>query len=345
MADPLDDLLHHKHRVSTDLLGALRSEDLERVRSVAMERNHPDRVRAIGLLVAARAPGTDLLLARILRDGQEDRGIRAAAASELGRLGPGPDAVGMLLGSLLEIEDPGIRIQIAGALARVGTPDAMEPLGRVAERSEGALKLQAEFARSVIACRHDVRGYDFPPVSPREALALDSERAQAFGFERAPLAEALVALAHLGSDTYGLLPEPELSHVILCGPARMLVALNPEALGGDAKSGPATRPFVLGLIADRSQEDGSYSMRWLMLSWPDGKSSQVNLAVHRPSGDRILSGALKTGAKGGTFELRSVRRPGGVPILLRGRLAGRDVAVSEALSEQVATTRRSPTPS
>jgi hypothetical protein len=124
----------------------------------------------------------------------------------------------------------------------------------------------------------------------------------------------------------------------------MLVGLNPEGVHDDGTSSLTSRPFILGLVADRSPEDGSYSVRWLLLSWPGEKAPLVNLAVHRPSGDRILHGTLKIGAKRGEFELRSVRRPGGVPVLLRGRLADNVIRITEALSEQIATARRSPTP-
>ena len=344
MANPLDELLRHKHGASRELLAALRPEDLDRARDAAMEHGNPDRIKAIDLLVSARAAGTDALLVTILRNREESSAVRAAAAGQLGRLRPNTQPENVFLGLLQDTEDPAIRMQIAGALGRIGTTEAIEPLGRLVERSEGAVKLQADFARSVIAARYGVSGYDLPAVDPREALPLDSNRARPFTFESAPLEEALVGWNNIGADSFGLRPEPESSHVVQCGPARMLVGLNPEGVHGDSTSSLTSRPFILGLVADRSPEDGSYSVRWLLLSWPGEKASLVSLALHRPSGDRILQGTLKIGLKRGEFELRSVRRPGGVPVLLRGRFADNVMRITEALSEPIATARRSPTP-
>jgi hypothetical protein len=98
MANPLDELLHHKHGASRELLAALRPEDLDRARDAAMERANPNRIKAIGLLVSARAPGTDALLVTILRNREESSVVRAAAAGQLGRLGTDTQPEKMFLG-------------------------------------------------------------------------------------------------------------------------------------------------------------------------------------------------------------------------------------------------------
>lgn len=48
--------------------------------------------------------------------------------------------------------------EIAGSLAKIGAPDSLEALGRLVENSEGVTRLQADFARAVIAYRHGIKG-------------------------------------------------------------------------------------------------------------------------------------------------------------------------------------------
>jgi HEAT repeats len=335
VADLLNDILHDKHRVSREFLAALRPEDVEQIRKTAVERGNPDRVRATNVLVTANDKAVEAILLHNFKD-EADASVRGAAASQLGRIQASGSVEEVLRGALLVEPDPGVQIQIAGALGRIGGPDALEPLGKLMGLSDGLVKEQAVFARAVVAHRNRVVGYELPAPDARDALPLNSELAKPFAFVQAPLREALLAAENIGREAWGLTLQPERCYLVRCGADQMAVFVDFDAL--------ASRPGVVGLVADRSPEDGSYGVHWLVLSWAgDGKSHRC-LAVHRPSGARIFGGTVGLGPKGGKFELRSVNRAGGVPILIRGRTDGQALHVVDAISEQRATPRRTPAP-
>ncbi len=174
MADRMDEIFHDKHHVSRVILDSLTPEDLIRVRGVALDRNSPNRIRALHILVAAGFPQTAPVLEKILQNADEDVGARAAAAGQLGYLG-GTEAQPILIEALTRTREPSVQVEIAGSLAKIGAPDSLEALGRLVENSEGGTRLQADFARSVIACRHGIKGFNPPVPAETDILRPDRE--------------------------------------------------------------------------------------------------------------------------------------------------------------------------
>ena len=336
MADFLSELLHDKHQVARELLAVLRPEDFERLREAAGERGNPNRVRAIDLLVAAGDAQIETLLLRVFKE-DGDAGFRGLAAGQLGRLGAGQEVERVLRDTLLTERDHAVQIQIAGALARIGTADAITPLSRFVEiATEGPRHEQAVFARAVVAYRSGVSGYELPAPESRDMLPLNPDAAKRIVVEPAPVREALLARGGVRRDVWGLDLDIEHSYLIDCGATRLVLFIDIKAV--------SRHPGVVGLVIERSQEDGSYYLRWLVLSWSAGKDSRRVVAVHRPSGQRVLGGTLTGDANGGSFELHAVKAAGNVPVLLRGRVAEKGIQMLEALSEDRATPRRVPTP-
>jgi len=333
MANLLHDLLHDRHRVSRDLLAALRPEDFAQIRRVATERGSQNRARAIDLLVDAHDSEAYSLLSGILRE-DPDRLLRGLAARQLGRLGH-PESERTLVQALAEEGESSVQIQIAGALARIGNKDSLAQLNQLAEAApEGPLREEAVFARAVVASRAGVTGYELAPPHQQDVLLLDSELARPFMFDKAPLREALLARQGVGSENWGLDLAVEQSYLLDCGPTRMVLFLDFDAL--------TLRGGVSGLLTERSQEDGSYHPLWVVMCWPAFKGSKRFVAVHRPSGRRVLGGVLST--QTGGFELHSVKATGNEPLFLRGTVEGLQIKVADALTGGRKALRRVPTP-
>ena len=83
MSNRIDEVFHDKHRVSRVILNALTPEDLNLVRNVALDRNNPNRIRALHVLVAASFPQTVRVLEEILLNANEDVGVRARPRGNL----------------------------------------------------------------------------------------------------------------------------------------------------------------------------------------------------------------------------------------------------------------------
>jgi hypothetical protein len=342
MAKRIDEILHDEHGIDPRVLQALTPDDLQRLGTAALDREEQHRVRALDALVTAGAPEAGDILARILRARREDAAIRAAAAAQLGRM-PGAETERVLLKVLPTATEPTLRIEIAAALAKIGGPESVDALGKLVEASDGATRRQAGFARSLIAYRHGIAGFELPAPQADEILELDRERAIPFTISRAPLRETVIAFASIAQVTYGVRLSRELAYSIECGPERMLLAFDAELFGQDVTKAARARPLLIGLLAQWAPADGTYSVRWLVLSAPEDRS-RVQLSVHRPSGIRVLFGSAQLEGTSARFELRSVRGPGAVAVDIRGRLERTRVRFDEALSAEVRIARESPVP-
>jgi hypothetical protein len=317
MASPrVDELFHSEHTIDRSALERLRPEDFRELRETVRGRiEEPHRVRAMRVLVDATGLEAMKPLAEVVGNRDEDPVVRAVAASQLGRLGR------MAQDSLAEALDPSqptVAIAAAGALAKAGTPDVVPRLDELARAAEqGALARQARFAATVISFRSREPGHEPPPPSEDEILSVPEGERLPIVMRPARRSERENALRDLERDTYGIALAPQLAFVT-CAPERMLVCLDGERLGSDV--GHAfDAPLLAGLIARRDPVQRRFSPRWLILSWP-WEVGTVAVAVHRPSGERFMSGEGRLEGRSGHFELRAVRGRGNEPVELTGTM-------------------------
>jgi hypothetical protein len=338
--DQIEKILHAEHRLARARLEALRPNDIERLRSAALDREEPYRTRAMEALTTARAPDSHRLLEQVLRAGDEDPGVRAAAAAQLARLGDA-EAERALLDALPDATEPTVQVEIAAALAKSGSPRALDALGRLAESAAELVRQQAAFACSVIAYRERQPGFELPVAAPEEIVQPDADQAIPITAGRPPALEVANAIATLAGETYGVRVTGDLSFFIRCGPEQMMLALDQEAATnlGDVA---ATRPLLLGLLARRAPVDGSYAVQGLLLSWPE-KGSRFNVALHRPAGDQLLFGGAERRGELVQFALNTVRQPGAVPATVRGSFERSKFELVDSLSAQTRLEPRAPT--
>jgi hypothetical protein len=98
----------------------------------------------------------------------------------------------------------------------------------------------------------------------------------------------------------------------------------------DLRGHLAVGPLVAGLIGWRSPVDGTFSTRWLVLTWPVEGTQQ--LAVHRPYGPPFLLGRAEVGDGEVTFELTSVSARGNSPTRVRGVVGASRIEIEGASS-------------
>lgn len=325
MSDLLHEVFSAEHRAPREVIARLDATALRELEAtVRGEAHHQFRVRAMGALVDARGPGATAALRQVLSKRDEDPAVRAAAAFQLGRAGPPAEAA--LVSAIRGRPQATVAIAAASALAKVGSPAAIDALARLADRKDAAGQ-QARFAATVIAFRHHLKGHE-PPAPGRAKLLELPRRGRAPVSSRAlEGAELDAAFADLRYDTYGI--QLVASHALRldCGPARYLIALNPDLAGLDV-------PNVAAIVALRAETDQSYSVSRLVLSWP-ARGGTVNVAVYRPAGQQALVGTASIRGPRATFRLQSVEGRGNPPIDLRGTVeSGRLVKLAGAAAAQ-----------
>lgn len=337
MADRIEQILMAEHGLAPGVASGLRADDLRQLRAAALDRRQPYRGRAMEALVAAGDQRAAKLLQDVLLSADEDPDVRAAAAGHLGRLGTGTERA---LATALGDAPPQAQFRIADALARVGGRKALPALESLEREAEGQLREQAAFARTVIAHRHGLSGHE-PPVPPaKRLLKVPRDRSVRITVAETPPDERARALASLGPKPYGLSVAPDLAPLLECAGEHLLPVLARKVQSPEVEA-MRTRPMLAGLVALRAQVDGSYSVRWLVLSWPgDGA---IHVALHRPSGRQVLYGEATEEGGGLAFTLRSVKGRGQVPVEISGRVE-RGLDITKGRTGSVTAESQSPAP-
>jgi hypothetical protein len=318
-SERIDEVFWSKHRLDDRAVAALSPEEVARIESIVRGRQeNPNRVRAFDVLAAARGEAAVGALADAARDDSADPSVRAAAVGHLGRIG-GQDAEGILLGLIGEARDPGLRIRVAQALAKAGTPDALPAFDELIAGSEPRVRQRAEFARSVLAYRHGVGGYELPLPSDDDLTPYPQLDGLPVRSSRASLQEVAAALSDLRRDGYGLELARDAVHGIDCGESRLVLAMD-EVASKAFLSARDSRPRLLGLIAQQSPEDGSYATRWLVFTTP--AKGETRLSVHRQTGEQVLFGSAVGSRSEARFHLSSVVAVGNPSATVEGDFQG-----------------------
>ena len=340
--DRLELMFQTSHRLDEEAVKSLTAADLDRLRSIASGGEpSPYRARAMDALVMAATPDVPQVLDEILGNPGEDPAVRAAAASQLARTGR-PEAEDFLLRRLPTATDLVVRVKIAGALARVGSPFSLSELDRLARDPEPAVSRLAAFSRSVVAYRAGLPGYAVPVPAPEDFLKVDAERSAPLVVGRAGVEETRATLASLRNDTFGLDLSSRVGLRIECGLTRLFMTLS-ENFARRGVAGLLKQPMLPGLIAQRAPSDGSYSVWMVLLAGPRDNGG-FHIAVHRTDGTQMMFGSGAADNEGGTFELRSVRGRGSLAAILRGRVQGSQIVFTEAASSQRVSGQATPQP-
>jgi HEAT repeats len=342
MTNPLDEIFSRSHKLDRSTLEALTQRDLQELRSMTLgQKESPNRIRAMEALVKTGVPETSEVLDTVVKDTSADAYLRASAATQLGRIDQ-PEAEGVLLNQLPTVTEPVVRMKIVKALARIGSVASLDALARSArEDPDPTVRRQASFSCSVVAYRNGISGYELPVPTSSEILKLDPSSALAVTFGRASAEETQAALASLGDDTYGLTLSNEEGYRIECGALRMLLALDADLVRDGITALTEKGTMLLGLVAQRSSIDGSFSTRLLAFAWAETQD-HFNLAVHRTGGQQLLFGSGVVDDGGVNFDLNAVGGTGSMAVLLRGRLQGTLISITEALSSRTTIAQKVP---
>ena len=339
MASRLEILFRSSHAPEPSALIDLTGDELGAIREMALGvRPTSDRHRAIDLIGAARPPEATATLVQLLRP-TEPVGVRAAAAVYLGRIG-GSQAEAALTRIISETDDPLLLAKIASGLARCGTPTSLPSLERLEISRDRVVQQLAKFATAVVAYRHDVPGHDLEAPSSHDLIEPPQQRRQAVSIRPSAPDEVAHVLAWIRQDAFGLNLAPGLSQTLDCQPSRLLILFDHSATINLFEHLFARRRLA-ALVANRAQEGGSYSVRWLVLTTPRSRD-RVDCTLCRTDGVQSYYGTLDRSPEGARFTLKGVAGAGVIGALLMGSIEPTGFRIEEAWSDLGTRSRRSP---
>ena len=318
----VEEIFSNKHGLKRRAVASLSEADLEHVEAIARGRiGSPNRVGALEILAIAHGEKAAGTFAETAADESLDPALRAVAVIQLGRVG-GPEAERALIELAGNARDASVRLRTAHALAKTASPDALSAFDALVDDENPLVRRRATFARSVLAYRHGIGGFELPVPEEADLLPPPKDEVVRVRSKPAPRDEAGAALADMQRDSYGARLAEDQAYAIDCGSTRMLLVLDASAGDADARD----RPLFLGLVAERLPEDGSYSVRWLAFSTPADPA--LRLSLNRQSGEQVLDGEVHVERGSARFELSAVATVGNTAVKVTGEFADGRVSLS-----------------
>ena len=287
------------------------------------------KMRAILALRRSRSRRKVEVLSALLADREELPRFRYMAVTGLLELG-GPRAEEALIENAKHA-DEFTAAALALALGRVGSPRSVSVVRKLRSVARSAARNQVDFAVSLLAYRHNLKGGEVEVPTGDQLLSLDAA-VNVLAVEVSPArpAEIEAAVRALEREPLGIELTDEAALQIACGPNRFLLIWNKD-FGGQQFAKLQERKGAAGVFFLKSRFEDEYSVSALVLVTPG--SQGLRISMHKPWGEPVLAGSADfEGRDFANLVIRSVRRPGAAALEFSGSITDGRIRVERARS-------------
>lgn len=301
------------------------------------------RARSINLVPSSQVSNREEVLRSVLENEGDDPSLRRLAAIALWRVNTA-EAREALLAAAETVKDPTALLGVAKSLGRVGDERALAALQAIRGRDERPLVEQASFAASLLSYRLGLPGNDLPV--PHEFEKMPPSNQGSIRFVTPEPEEVERFFAGYQSEPYDIELSRESLRQVFCTGAVWMLALNRAFDNADGLAALRKRKSVVGLLASRNPEKGSYSVGFLLLAAPAQGRDHVDFLIHRSTGEPAWAGAITFDAGGeARFAIHTAGRIGIVPVEMEGIWAGNGrLELTRAVSALRVTEKMQPIP-
>lgn len=321
-SEALRRLFDAKHYASPRLLNAIDlPESAELLEAAAtpdprLPRGH--RVKALTAGMHVDPARTVELLDEILNDDSADLALRVVAASLLGRSSLA--AAEEILIRNVNARDDVVRLEVVGALGRVGGVRAFDAITEAAWPESTALGRQALLAQALIAYRRGLDADPLPPVAgPVEPAAEQEGETVQITVRNMDAERIAYCLDSLEDSTYGIEIARDRGFWVTAGRAEWALLLNGQLGQDELVRGLMERRNVIGILARRSHETDTFATQYVILSRPAVRDT-AELMVYRTDGELFYAGRASVSEGRLEFAVKHADRPGAAPTYARGSL-------------------------
>lgn len=322
-------LIDAKHGTPPAQIPELPETDLDLLRRlVGNEIDDPARVKAIAILARIDPEGTCELLAEVLHDDSADKGLRAVAAVAVSRCRPRERVQEILLHALAMTKSRLLQSKIAKSLGRIGDPEAMGAL-RALGRSKAGVAEQANLALTLIQARFQ-RPQEAPPLEPSRGELRGGEGMAPVTMEPLGSGEIEEILHAFDDSFHGIEVDREVAFQIRIGKDVQPLLLNRQVMAGGGLQAATEKPSLLGFLALRSPEAGTYCVDHLICSDPASRE-RARLSLFTTSGQPSYAGEVERSGGSLRFELADAEASEGFPLRLVAMLTPGRVEVESGM--------------
>lgn len=287
-------------------------------------------VRALAVIDDERTTG---VLAAIVTNSQEERSLRAAAASSLGHHA-GTQTEEALL-AVLATEDPLLRYNAVKSLGQVGGRGALEALRALPTcQDSGFVSRQMSFAQALIAYRIGSEHDPLPRINPARAPFKKSDPSVDIRIDLIDSHETAARRGRLTTSDYSV-PLAPLGIALRCGGVPGVVFLNEAVAGSQFDNRPVERRLIAGLVAVYHELTETYAVMHLILARPEDESYRI--AIIRWDGVPSYAGKATHSRGGIAFDIAHVAGSTAPEAAIKGWLTREQIELEQAV---VSTQRR-----
>jgi HEAT repeats len=316
--------------------------DVETLR-IALSGKSKEISKALALSLLGDLDYTNKLkdLQAILENENESKDLRTLSAYNLARSGQ-VEAEDILIKNL-QIADERVLAGVVEALGQVGESRAIPPLLTVKNTRKGNVFSRANFAVTLISYRLGLPGNELTIPTEKDYLKM-SDDSKPITISKASRDEINKFVSSLSDRRFGIEFATESAYQVVIGRDTYLVLPNKRfSTVEDAKALLQVKS-VLGIVSYKSEEHQSYSVKYLVLGSPAAESKEsIDLIIVTPSGDIMFGGLLNVKDTNVTFSIRSISRPGGFPLIIRGNFFDQKLNLDAAKYSASRETSKQPT--
>jgi len=324
MTKRINSLLDASHGLDPRSLGALDDADVRAAIDEATGTGaHGRRARAVEILAASRRSDAKASLLKLAGDASVDSHVLSAVAFGL-RRHPGQETEDAMLAALSR-DDSAAKLSALATLMRVGGAQALAALSSTSA-TEPTVKRAHGFASSVIAHRVGAPGHA-PAVPPPTSVLGLSGPTSGFSAARVNAPRLAELTTSMAGDTFDVMSSPKRCFELSCGGVDLALLLESRPYADSLAYALRTRPILLGVLAKRAEEDGSFSAWRIFLGGPTA-SGGIYVSAHATDGLLVLYGESTPSAGELDISLQTVRFPGAHAARVQAHASGGDLAVS-----------------
>ena len=285
------------------------------------------RIQAIAMLVSSDYPDSEKDFELLLENQGEPSTIRYLAAISLAKINSA--RARKVLTKNTQTEDEEVLAGIMTALSRIGNEESIDAILNVKERTTGYIASQAEFAAALISFRLGLEGNDLPIPHSQDYLDLKNSVSQMQIFEAVD-EEIRKCIQSLAEEPFGIKLAKNPAYQVYYDRGVGMVLFNLDLLNRGNTQILLKKKSFLGIIADKVEESGRYSVAYLILTSPSNENQKTNILIARPDGTLVFGGVADIETDSAKFSIRTISQIGVFPVLIEGTLKRNNLELTTA---------------
>jgi hypothetical protein len=313
---------------------------IRKLKNVSQIEDNPISTPTIlSKLLQLNNPRKETRIGSFLLNSKESDTIRKIAAINLGKI-DSPKAKEILIKSTKTVKGD-ILATIVIAMSKYGDNKSLNAISLVKKKNKGFVRSQAAFALAIISHRLGLKGNELPPPNNKGYLKLFRESRPVM-IKKAIKEELDICLKTIDKKPYGIELSQRFVYYINHG-EYSIILLNRDLDSFESVKRLLKQKAIVGIIAQKSVELGSYFVSYLILTSPTKKGGEINIWLVRSYGKTCYGGTAKIKDVEVVFSVKSIAETGVSPFIIAGKIGRSGLILEKSRFSPITPIKKQPT--